>query len=257
MTTDDRREAFYVGYLALPRAHRRFLQVALPAALLAMIASAAALAARQPAWGGGVWETAEARTWTGVVRAQPYPALLTDDGPAFLIVLPGKLGAQAEAAAFDGLRVRLTGYELHRDGRRLIELDTTRDAPITPDAEADVATAAHRPALITGEPRAVEGEILDSKCYIGAMKPGYGRGHKACATNCVSGGVPPMIVTAADDGSPVYTLLVRADGGGLTDADLAPLLPLIAEPVRVEGRAGRAHGWPTLAIDPASGVTLR
>lgn len=46
----------------------------------------------------------------------------------------------------------------------------------------------------------LKGEIVDSKCYLGVMNPGNLKAHRACAINCIQGGVPPV-------------LLVR-DGGG-------------------------------------------
>ena len=40
----------------------------------------------------------------------------------------------------------------------------------------------------------LRGEIVDSKCYLGAMKPGDQKTHKACATLCIRGGIPPVLV---------------------------------------------------------------
>ena len=36
----------------------------------------------------------------------------------------------------------------------------------------------------------LKGEIIDPKCYLGAMKPGGGKTHKACAMRCIAGGIP-------------------------------------------------------------------
>jgi methionine sulfoxide reductase heme-binding subunit len=40
----------------------------------------------------------------------------------------------------------------------------------------------------------ITGEILDAKCYLGAMNPGYGKVHMSCAIRCISGGIMPIIV---------------------------------------------------------------
>jgi hypothetical protein len=61
----------------------------------------------------------------------------------------------------------------------------------------------------------LRGEIIDSKCYLGAMKPGGGKIHKACAALCLSGGVPPMFVTRDADNRETYYLLTAPDGGPL------------------------------------------
>ena len=40
----------------------------------------------------------------------------------------------------------------------------------------------------------VEGEIVDSKCHLGVMKPGEGPTHRDCAVRCLLGRIPPMFV---------------------------------------------------------------
>jgi hypothetical protein len=89
------------------------------------------------------------------------------------------------------------------------------------------------------------GEILDSKCYLGAMKPGDGKGHKACATLCVTGGIPPMLLVWTPDGGRRHLLLV--DDRGHSARGL--VLEALGEPVTVTGRPGRTGDLETLAID--------
>lgn len=243
------RDEFYVGYLALPRAHRRFLQVALPLVVFAMVFSAAGIALTQRDPGAGVWQTGEASNWEGALRVDPYPTLLVEgeDAGAYLLVRMGKRGAADIARPFADERVRVRGRLLEREGRRMIELD---DAPGEPDPIARLLEgAAAPPQAPTPLGRVtLSGEILDAKCYLGAMKPGDGRAHKACATLCVSGGVPPVLVSIGPDGSRRYTLLADGSGGPRPDA----LLPFIGEPVTLSGELeGRVCG-PTLRVDPAS-----
>jgi hypothetical protein len=40
----------------------------------------------------------------------------------------------------------------------------------------------------------VRGEIVDSKCHLGVMKPGEGPTHRDCAVRCLLGDIPPMLV---------------------------------------------------------------
>jgi len=83
----------------------------------------------------------------------------------------------------------------------------------------------------------LRGEIVDAKCYLGAMKPGDGRTNKECATLCVRGGIPPMLVHQTAEGRLGYALVAGIDGravGGVGEPG-GFLLPLIAEPVEVEG----------------------
>ena len=63
------------------------------------------------------------------------------------------------------------------------------------------------------------GEICDSKCHLGAMRPGNGLSHKACANLCISSGAPPIFVTA-DEGAvegETFLLMADRDGGPLPD----------------------------------------
>lgn len=94
----------------------------------------------------------------------------------------------------------------------------------------------------------VSGEIVDSKCHLGAMNPGDGLTHRECATRCLRGGIPPLLATATGE-----VLLLTADGGPAGPAVLGHL----GVPVRVRGRMARLGSWRTLDLEPASwtGVT--
>jgi hypothetical protein len=92
------------------------------------------------------------------------------------------------------------------------------------------------------------GEIVDSKCYLGAMKPGDGKGHKACAVLCISGGIPPMLVSASGSESErtvSYYLLVGASGQPMN----ARVLPFVAEAVEVSGVVEDWEGLRMLRVD--------
>ena len=256
----DRNRAFYVGYLPLPRAHAVFLLFAVPLSIAGMIVGALGLAKDQPAWGGGVWQTDQVNEWRGTLRLEPYPMLhVAGEGgeiETYLLVEMGKFGTRdrfAGAEGLDGASVKIRGRRLHRDGRKMIELDP--DAPEDPKLGPAVSllerpTPAVRVSMLPPGPRVtLHGEIVDSKCYLGAMKPGAGRGHKACATLCISGGIPPMLVSRDADGRPVYSLLAENTGAGLSDSDLAAIKPVIGEPVVLSGRPTRIGSWRVLLVD--------
>lgn len=232
-------DAFYVGYLPMPAAHRRTLRIVLPALLsaIAIIGVAFAVAQRDP--GNATWDTGALREWSGVVQTIPYPVLINDtDGSALLIVEQGKHGPRSELHA-PARHARLRGWLLERDGRRMIELDPSDDA-------VQLAAAA-TPAPLTSQGDEAEfvGEILDAKCYLGAMKPGDGRAHKSCATLCVQGGIPPMLFALDAEGRHRHMVIVRAP-----DQSAAPFVaPFVGEPVRVRGRVMRLGDLDVLAID--------
>ncbi len=241
------RDDFYVGYFPLPRAHKRFLQVALPLIVFLMVFSAAGIALKQRDPGAGVWQTGEPSTWTGVVRFDPYPTLVADDGNVHLLVRMGKRGAHDVAAPFNNQPVSIRGRQLQRDGRRMIELD---DPPASDPAITPATGTAPQPIPAPTDlgPVTLHGEILDAKCYLGAMKPGDGKTHKACATLCIAGGIPPMLYTRAPDGSRTYTLLADESGAPIID----PLLPFIGEPVTISGRLEQRAVGRVLRVDPGS-----
>lgn len=230
---------FYVGYLEAPPSHARFVRRVILALmwLCVVLAGVSAWAMRDP--GGAVWDTSAPRVFEGDVRTRPYPMLETEEG-VFLLVRMGKFGAQDRVAPVGGQRARVEGFLLERDGRRMIELLDEPDA-IRPTGGA-AADAGEFEYL--GE-ATLRGEIVDSKCYLGAMKPGDGKGHKPCATLCVGNGIPPMLVVHRDDGSKEYSIVTDARLGGASEM----VAPYLGEAVEVRGRLVERGGVRFIAAE--------
>ncbi|MEM1184431.1 MAG: hypothetical protein AAGI53_05440 [Planctomycetota bacterium] len=251
----------YVGYLGVPRRHALFLAVAVPLALGAMVIGAMGLATSgqewQEPWGNGFWAT-ETVEVTGVYSASPYPMVHepTPDGSvsSHLLVQIGKFGVASsfdtdDRVWLDGADVVVTGVPIERDGRRMLEVDLSRpiEEVIRP-AEVPVDVAPEATELKGVESMTLSGEIVDAKCYMGAMKPGRGRGHKACATLCVQGGIPPIVYSVSPEGDARYHLLVDQEGRGLTGERLDEVLPFIGDPITVTGAESRVGSWRVLRI---------
>ena len=254
-------DGFYVGYLALPRAHKRFLSIAIPLALLGIVIGAAGIAKKQPAWGDGYWQTGGASEFQGTLAFEPYPMLhVAGDDPdhpvtSYLLVEMGKFGAVdrfTEMGKIDGAAVAIRGRELRRNGRKMIEIDPGSRSlgPAISLLDFDEPAVRVIPSVDPDE-SLFFGEILDSKCDLGAMKPGAGRGHRSCAALCISGGIPPVLVVRAGDEGSAYLLLTDLQGRGLDDSAIARLTPMIGEPVSLKGRSGRVGSWDVLRLDPA------
>jgi hypothetical protein len=231
----DRESDLYVGYLPLPRRHARLLRVLIPAALWAgaIISILVVQQMRDP--GDAAWETGRVQSWGGAVRLVPYPVLevVGDAGrEMYLLVEIGKVGSDERMRGFEGQIVRIEGSLLRRDGRRIIEIDRSSGAaPVAPVVGGVGGPApAAAPEVEIGR-ITLRGEIVDSKCFLGAMKPGDGKTHKACAELCVAGGIPPMLVSLAPDGRRQYHILVGPDG----EPAHALVAGLLAEPVEVRG----------------------
>lgn len=226
----DKGNDFYVGYLALPRGLRWTIRglVVLLAALIAL--DAWLVATLQPEAGDGRWAETP-REFVGTLARNPYPTLrVTENGSTrtYVIVSDEKRGAEAALSAIaDGASVRIQGYEIERAAVGMIQLAATTqdvapaDTPAVPDASREIHGG-----------RTLEGEIVDSKCWLGVMRPGDGHIHKACASVCLRGGIPPMFVTREGDDTPPVMLLTRADGSAVPPE---AVLEYVADRVTLSG----------------------
>lgn len=233
----------YVGYLPVPKRYVQFVRVVVPLTLWGLAMLGLAWASRQADPGGAVWEDEAPRAFPGMVIAKPYPLLLDAGGPGdslvtHMLVEGGKHGGQ-RAVPFDQQFVMVRGYRLSRDGREIIELAEDNDA-IAPAQGAPLTNAT---PTLTGL-KTLRGEIVDSKCYLGAMKPGEGKTHKACASLCVRGGIPPMLVTLAPDGTLGYTIIARSESEPVGEE----VLQYVGDEVIVQGRGFEIGGMKFIGI---------
>src|SRR5204863_1435459 len=122
----ERNEEFYVGYL--PQAPRGIAKrIRLTCLVLAVVAAliAVMLAIGQHRFPASFFEFGQARQFEGIIRAWPYPVLLTRRPgrvgtlslfSRYTLVAEGKHGAEKDVAGFDGKHVRLKGTLIYRDG---------------------------------------------------------------------------------------------------------------------------------------------
>jgi hypothetical protein len=222
-----RGDEFFVGWVGrVPPRHKRFLTMLVAGALCGFVLLAVALARGTdgPGPGGYDWD-AGAQTVRGVLTALPYPLLRLANGHTLLLAAPGKANVAVDAA-LEGRVVEAKGFMLKRGSLDMLEVGDTLTAVDAPAAAA--------PPVPLGRWR-ITGEICDGKCYSGAMRPGAGLAHRACANLCLIGGVPPVFVsTAAVQGSD-FLLLADASGGPLPDA----VRDLVALRVRLDGALER------------------
>ena len=237
---------FYVGYLPkAPPALARFVRRVILLLCLLGVAIALALVTGQMPFASSAFEYGKMRGFEGIVEARPYPTVLVarpgevgsgDKHSRYLLVAPGKHGADNIVAGFDGREVRLQGQLIYRESGTMIEIEPGSIAPLnTPPAPQD-------PIVDIGAVT-LTGEIVDSKCYLGVMSPGNGKVHRDCAARCLSGGIPPIFVTS--DGEDQF-LLVGPDGNAIA-ADA--LREFVAEPITVTGEALRRGETRMLRVD--------
>lgn len=238
-------DPFYVGYLPLPRRDRGFLKVILPIMMCAAVGTGLAVGLGQRDPGTGKWEIDKEITLEGKVSVAPYAILHTRDGDfnrAVLLVEEGKFGAADRLRPLHGRMVRMKGTLIHRQGRMMLEISPGTSAVEevpgeTVDSFARVQRLGHR---------AVRGEVIDPKCYIGAMKPGGGKTHKACAELCLAGGIPPMLATwDSDEQREVFFLLMLADGSPAHDQ----ASPFAGEQVELSGAVEQVDDLHILRVE--------
>lgn len=235
MNADDE---FYVGYLdrSAP-ATSRFARRAALALVAVALGLGALFAMSQSRWGSGSFEFGAVRTITGIYRAEPVAHLeIAHPGARttverWLLVGEGKHGVPGAWAQFDGQSVELDGTLIARGATTMVEV-----AAAGPRAMGGAAAlpAVAQPVEVPRSHgrRRVVGEIVDSKCWLGVMNPGELRTHRACATLCVRGGVPPLVTVWDPTDTPGQLLLLGGAGEPVHDH----VLPWIALPVQLEGQ---------------------
>jgi hypothetical protein len=204
--------------------------------------------------GVAAFEWGEIKTFSGVLKCQPYPHLLVarpgqagGAASAYYLVAPFKFGLKPEAlAALDGQSVELKGTLIYRGNQTMIEARPESLKPLPIPDKALLTAAASGPTDLGRQ--TLVGEIVDSKCYLGVMNPGRLTPHRACAVRCISGGIPPVLLVRQQDGPPLYFLLVSSDGRPVNKQ----VLDMVAEPVQVTGEVERQGELLMLRADPAA-----
>lgn len=242
MGTEVRRAGaareLYVGYLPLPRRHARLLWVLLPVLALGLGVVAGLLAGGQRDPGPGVWTLGGPSEWTGTLITAPYPMILVAEGGAeraLLLVGVGKHGLPLAAGLGGGGAARVSGTLLRRGDAGMIEVIALDPAP------GGNRTPPESPPQ---ESVRLRGEVVDSKCFTGAMKPGDGKTHRSCATLCIDGGIPPGLAVWDEDGG-ARLIILRAPVAG-SAAGL--VRPYIGEGVEVEGSSETIGGLQIVTV---------
>ena len=243
--TDD----FYVGYSdRAPRSVGLFVKRVVIGVFLGVAVVAALLVAWQQPFGPGKFEYGQYRQFSGQIREHPYPELLLEreargSDRATVGLLLGEFGKSRPTAVAgkDGMRVGLRGALSYRGDVVTLELEAgSIEALAAGERRAPLDQDLGRQTLV--------GEIVDSKCYSGVMKPGAGKVHRSCAARCISGGVAPLFVAEDGDGNVLTFLIVGSEGQALA----AEVLEFVAEPVRIEGRVIRRDDRLLLMADLSS-----
>ena len=273
-------DEFYIGWedKAPPAIGSRVRRAVVFLLVLAVVL-AALLAVAQRTIGVSVFEWGNVKSFSGILKSQPYPHLLVPRPRAsggqtafssYYLVKPFKFGLDLETAnRLDGKTVSLKGTLIYRGNQTMIEVvnDTIgvsdASSPALPPSPS-LRRTGRAPSAHSGEERdglgglpattvslgqqTLIGEIVDSKCYLGVMNPGQLTTHRACAIRCISGGIPPVLLVRQTNGAPLYFLLVSPDGRPVNKQ----VLDLVAEPVEITGDVQRQGELLILQADPST-----
>lgn len=245
-------DEFYVGYLRMPPGLAFYLRLSIPLFFWLAIGVAAMVSRSQSDPGDGSWNTDEVVMLEGLMIAHPYPMIrvpsskISQPFESVLIVETGKHGS-SRSTSFDNRLVKAVGWDISRDGRRMLELAPGDDA-LQEIKDVDSSQASRLRAAVPRQlgRTAMRGEIVDAKCFLGVMKPGHGRTHKECATLCIRGGIPPFFVTREVTGKRQYYLLTNGSGMGFDTG----FLPFVADPVEISGEVEQHDDLLILRANP-------
>ncbi len=227
---------FFIGWSDDPPVlDRRFFLGAGLALTAGTAGLAATLSAFRNAPNTGTWKS-EIREWRGIATPAPYSMMRTRDldGTPRTVMLgcQGKCGVSARIGSHAGRPIIIRGSLIQRGKHAMIavadDIDWIEDAPGTDTDGLDF------PTIEPLEEITLRGTILDSKCWFGAMSPARGKTHKACASLCIRGGIPPAFFVK--DRQDQKALLLMTSNGGAHGDDL---LPFVADPVEITGELQR------------------
>ena len=234
-----RDDEFYVGYLPqAPSGTARFVRNVVVMLLVVAVGVAVLLVSRQQRFSDGLFEFGIDRSFEGMLIEQPYPMLVTAE-QSYLLTEFGKFGSAERVAGRNGEMVSIEGSLIERDGRAMIEVHAMEPLDGSLAIEPSSAISQGRVTL--------EGEIVDSKCFLGVMKPGHTKPHRGCAVRCISGGIPPMLLVVEPQWAVRKILIAAEDGSSIN----RHVLPYVAEPVALEGELLRRGDLEILLVDPA------
>ena len=185
---------FYVGYgpgaSAQQAAFVRRVALGAAAVCLAVLLT---LAATQRSLRDSRFEFGVVRQFSGRIELAPYPTLRVPRPGGgvsrWLLVAPGKHGAESLVGDFAGQDVALRGSLIHQGERTMVEIEPGSVALQQDSAAEDPSP----PVAVSLGRMTLRGEIVDSKCHLGVMNPGERRTHRACARLCIRGGIPPLL----------------------------------------------------------------
>ena len=220
---------FYVGYM--PKAPKNLADwirlVALSILVIGLVTALVLVSSFQESR-NSTFEYGIYKEITGRIYKEPVPTIRVTSGNSsktFALVNFGKSGVsgiierfeQANGGDISDYEITVRGSLIYYDGVTLLEL-SHQDKSIVDFRKSQVQ--AIRNQVEIGELE-ISGELVDSKCFFGVMKPGFGKIHRSCAIRCISGCVPVALSTPDH-----RYFFIRGE-------ELSPYFDLIGKPIKL------------------------
>lgn len=244
MSSEPSSEEFFIGWQGkAPPQTGRFLRGRIVLILVATLVLGAILAASQGTIGRAWFQFGDVREFHGLLVREPVPMLLTESPDpesgesVYLLVSPFKYGYPAEEAERFHLQpVTIQGTLIYNEESGGAMIEAVETVP------REGAEAVNPLSVVAERKVTLEGEIVDSKCWLGVMNPGSMKPHRACAINCIRGGIPPVLLVDRRD----LFVMVGTDGEAINES----ILPLVALPVSMEGTVVDYGPLKVIKVDP-------
>lgn len=250
------KDSFFVGYAKTPNRNRRFLLGAIPLMIMAMGGLGGLIAAKQKKPAAATWGK-RSISLRGRLIKEPYPHLLVANNYAqkgydtVFLVQKGKQGFHKIVRHINDKYISVQGRLLSRHDIRnnyLLESDPSLSvikgkAAIGNSKINDLGT------------HTLTGRIMDSKCYFGVMKPSDGMTHKACASLCVRGGIPPIFVPQETHLDRIIIVTLNQNyynDISTTTPHTEPFLRYMLDWIKIKGRLLAFNNHYEFQIDPTT-----
>ena len=244
-------DEFYQGYSpTIPPGIRRFLWILIPLIAVIVIVLSVILPIIHNQYSPGSFTGF--REYEGLLMDKPVPHLMiprqgntNPDNAYSRYVLAGtrKTSVDPKILEFSGNWVKIEALPVFRDGMTLLAVRASETPEIIdpPPTQSLIPPQGKTLGKFT-----LAGEIVDTKCYLGVMKPGQLKVHRDCAIRCISGGVPPSLRVVDASGNIEYFLLVDSESKAVN----SEILDIIADPVAVTGEVVQYGDLFVLKADP-------
>ena len=190
---------------------KKFLFHAFTTIAILTVAFSVLMVLLQPSYKDSSFDFPNISVSEGFLFKSPVPHIVSDD-QAILLTGFGKFGALGDINSFEqdldvsaeGLPVKISGTRIRYDDHTLYELTLGR-ASLELSNEIDLLALNNDDS--GGEQVSLKGEIIDPKCFFGAMNPAVGKIHRSCAIRCIAGGIPAVLIVQNENEDYSYQYL--------------------------------------------------